>query len=293
MPPKFAPKGRALFTHFHALAAVTVSIRLSYSRGKPCFGPPSRVHSHLPALPRSHRPQLARKAVPKRYSSRSPVSRLSDLRLLYHHKTRLSTPNFAAPCHPPHPLFPKSLCAGGEEISPRYSFKGGLRGLGCRLGRRWTVATGDHRPFASPHGGEHSPAPPSTRRGFGLGCRLGRSWTVPTGHQDPLPPVRACLTPILFFFFGLLKGWTRLPHSGRCHRRAMMERASSKFRCTKCRGIFLSYPATGRKNRGFAGVKFLQTKTPVSERSERIGVFPVLSGHGQQKGQSLRSALSA
>ena len=35
MPPKFAPKGRALFTHFHALAAVTVSIRLSYSRGSP------------------------------------------------------------------------------------------------------------------------------------------------------------------------------------------------------------------------------------------------------------------
>ena len=141
MPPKFAPKGRALFTHFHALAAVTVSIRLSYSRGKPCFGPPSRVHSHLPALPRSHRPQLARKAVPKRYSSRSPVSRLSDLRLLYHHKTCLSTPNFAAPYHPPHSLFPKSLCAGGEEISPRYSFKGGLRA-----------------PFVSPRKGKVSPA---------------------------------------------------------------------------------------------------------------------------------------
>ena len=148
-----------MFTHFHALAAVTVSIRLSYSRGKPCFGPPSRVHSHLPALPRSHRPRLARKAVPKRYSSRSPVSRLSDLRLLYHHKTRLSTPNFAAPCHPPHSLFPKSLCAGGEEISPRYSFKGGLRGLGCRLGRRWTVATGDHRPPLYPPTGERSHLP--------------------------------------------------------------------------------------------------------------------------------------
>ena len=40
-------------------------------------------------------------------------------------------------------------------------------------------------PFVSPHGGEHSPEPPPTRRGFGLGCRLGRSWTVPTGHQDP------------------------------------------------------------------------------------------------------------
>ncbi len=30
-----------------------------------------------------------------------------------------------------------------------------------------------------------SPVPPPTRRGSGLGCRLGRSWTVPTGHQDP------------------------------------------------------------------------------------------------------------
>ena len=40
-------------------------------------------------------------------------------------------------------------------------------------------------PLCIPHGGEHSPAPPPTRRGFGLGCRLGRSWTVPTGHQDP------------------------------------------------------------------------------------------------------------
>ena len=191
-----------MFTHFHALAAVTVSIRLSYSRGKPCFGPPSRVHSHLPALPRSHRPRLARKAVPKRYSSRSPVSRLSDLRLLYHHKTRLSTPNFAAPCHPPHSLFLKSLCAGGEEISPRYSFKGGLRGLGCRLGRRWTVATGDHRPFASPHGGEVSPAgsvgaersPPESCAPLqplyeaGLRSRLPPRSVLDGAHWAPGPP---------------------------------------------------------------------------------------------------------
>ena len=37
-----------------------------------------------------------------------------------------------------------------------------------------------------------SPAPPPTRRGFGLGCRLGRSWTVPTGHQDPSRQARRC-----------------------------------------------------------------------------------------------------
>ena len=156
-----------MFTHFHALAAVTVSIRLSYSRGKPCFGPPSRVHSHLPALPRSHRPRLARKAVPKRYSSRSPVSRLSDLRLLYHHKTRLSTPNFAAPCHPPHPLFPKSLCAGGEEISPRYSFKGGLRApfVSPRKGKG---------PLATPlRGGAPPPSHPPRARSSLTYCKRG------------------------------------------------------------------------------------------------------------------------
>ena len=37
-----------------------------------------------------------------------------------------------------------------------------------------------------------SPAPPPTRRGFGLGCRLGRPWTVPTGHQDPSRQARRC-----------------------------------------------------------------------------------------------------
>ena len=147
MPPKFAPKGRALFTHFHALAAVTVSIRLSYSRGKPCFGPPSRVHSHLPALPRSHRPRLARKAVPKRYSSRSPVSRLSDLRLLYHHKTRLSTPNFAAPCHPPHSLPKKSMRGRGGDFPALFFQRGATR------------------PLCIPPQGEGSPCNPSTRRG--------------------------------------------------------------------------------------------------------------------------------
>ena len=48
-----------------------------------------------------------------------------------------------------------------------------------------------------PHGGEHSPVPPPTRRGSGLGCRLGRSWTVPTGHQAPprTPQGPACPWP--------------------------------------------------------------------------------------------------
>ena len=118
-------------------------------------------------------------------------------------------------------------------------------------------------------------------------------------------PVRACLTPILFFFFGLLKGWTRLPLWGpqraggtlpsgrpsrqarRCHRRAMTERASSKFRRAKPRGIFLSYPATGRKNRGFAGVKFLQTKIPAGEAQRDFLVSPGLTSQ-----VSLRSTCS-
>ena len=37
-------------------------------------------------------------------------------------------------------------------------FKGG-QGLGCRLGRRWTVATGDHRPPLYPSTGERSHLP--------------------------------------------------------------------------------------------------------------------------------------
>ena len=208
MPPKFAPKGRALFTHFHALAAVTVSIRLSYSRGKPCFGPPSRVHSHLPALPRSHRPRLARKAVPKRYSSRSPVSRLSDLRLLYHHKTRLSTPNFATPCRPPHSLPKKSMRRRGGDFPALFFQRGATRsrlpprsamdgrhwrpsplcippqgeGLTCRFGRRRTLSTGELRPLATPlRGGAPVSAPASVGPG-----------RCPPGTRTPLaPPVRA------------------------------------------------------------------------------------------------------
>ena len=92
-----------------------------------------------------------------------------------------------------HPLTPSHASTKRGRIAPRHGrgafsvSKGGLRGLGCRLGRRWTVATGDHRPFASPHGGEVSPAgsvgvgkappalnaspvPPPTRRKF-LSCR--------------------------------------------------------------------------------------------------------------------------
>ena len=36
--------------------------------------------------------------------------------------------------------------------------------------------------------------------GSGLGCRLGRSWTVPTGHQDPLPPKSVLSSGSLFYF---------------------------------------------------------------------------------------------
>ena len=63
--------------------------------------------------------------------------------------------------------------------------------MGGGGGRGWAAVPalysqrGASPPLYPPHGGEHSPVPPPTRRGSGLGCRLGRSWTVPTGHQDP------------------------------------------------------------------------------------------------------------
>ncbi len=97
----------------------------------------------------------------------------------------------------------------------------------------------------------------------GLRSRSGRSWTRPTGAQDLSRQAR------------------------RCHRRAMTERASSKFRRAKPRGIFLSYPATGRKNRGFAGVKFLQTKIPAGEAQRDFLVSPGLTSQ-----VSLRSTCS-
>ena len=194
-----------MFTHFHALAAVTVSIRLSYSRGKPCFGPPSRVHSHLPALPRSHRPRLARKAVPKRYSSRSPVSRLSDLRLLYHHKTRLSTPNFAAPCHPPHSLPKKSMRGRGGDFLALFFQRGATRplcippqgeGLTCRFGRRRTLSTGELRPLATPlRGGAPPPSHPPRARSSLTYCKRGFqkiilafAYPFRLGFAGPPPP---------------------------------------------------------------------------------------------------------
>ena len=106
----------------------------------------------------------------------------------------------------------------GELFTYIKFFKGGLRGLGCRLGRRWTVATGDHRPFASPHGGEvspagsvgvgkaplalnASPAPPPTRR-MSLSCREFREReTRPSKlHKVQLDsfahPPRACLVRV-------------------------------------------------------------------------------------------------
>ena len=49
---------------------------------------------------------------------------------------------------------------------------------------------------------------------------------------------------------------------------------------------------TGRREQGdTAQVGKTYPKTPVSERSERIGVFPGPSGHGPQRGHAPRSAL--
>ena len=157
----------------------------------------------------------------------------------------------------------------GELFTYFKFFKGGLRGLGCRLGRRWTVATGDHRPPLYPPTGEGNegekifflvigtfkgcplshdfvvtasrPATGRKKRGFastkldscpppapshaytflrrGLRWRgRGRIFYISHFKGGVAPfgtPVRACLTPVLFFFFGLLKGWTRLPLWGR------------------------------------------------------------------------------
>ena len=83
-------------------------------------------------------------------------------------------PKDSHPLPPPAPmLFERGDCAGagGGDYSIYLISKGAC-------------------PLCIPYGGEPSPEPPPTRRGFGLGCRLGRSWTVPTGHQDPpcIPP---------------------------------------------------------------------------------------------------------
>ncbi len=182
------------------------------------------------------------------------------------------------------PLAPPAS-GGKQELSCRLGDFAGLgvthplpppvRGMG---GGEWLVCAGGGNLFYTSH--------------FkGGGSRLPPRSAMDGRHWRPSPPfgtpVRACLTPILFFFFGLLKGWTRLPHSGRCHRRAMTERASSKFRRAKPRGIFLSSPATGRKNRGCAGVKFLQTKIPAGKAQRNFLVLPGLTSQ-----VSLRSTCS-
>ena len=112
-------------------------------------------------------------------------------------------------------LFPKggyAVSAAASGPAPRWGAPRTDRsGNGDR---RWTVATGDHRPFAFPHGGEVSPAgsvgvgkappalnaspvPPPTRRKF-LSCREFRgcetrpsksngseTWLVRTSPQGP------------------------------------------------------------------------------------------------------------
>ena len=76
--------------------------------------------------------------------------------------------------------FPYGRGQGVGRFSLRYFFKGG------------------QAPLCIPPQGEGSPCNPSTRRGSGLGCRLGRSWTVPTGHQDPpRTPRKGVLGPSL------------------------------------------------------------------------------------------------
>ena len=47
-------------------------------------------------------------------------------------------------------------------------------------------------------------------KGAGLGCRLGRSWTVPTGHQDPPCTPKGILSPDSLFYFVLVESGTCL-----------------------------------------------------------------------------------
>ena len=140
MPPKFAPKGRALFTHFHALAAVTVSIRLSYSRGSPVLvRPRGSIPISLPCRALTARGSLERQF---RNGTR-PGHRFHVFLICVYYITikPVCQPQILPRLAALRTLFPKSPCAGGEEISPRYSFKGGLRA-----------------PFVSPRKGKVSPA---------------------------------------------------------------------------------------------------------------------------------------
>ena len=147
-----------------------------------------------------------------------------------------------------------TIVGGGFLFLLIISFSKGA-GLACRLGRRWTVATGDHRPLCIPHGGERTPrgvclylaasfakaklgrASRATRdlarahtpvrarlaldyykkgvsKGAGLGCRLGRRWTVATGDHFEMrcieyspPPVQKSHPPFLIPLTGGGRGW--------------------------------------------------------------------------------------
>ncbi len=77
-------------------------------------------------------------------------------------------------------------------------------------------------------------------KGAGLGCRLGRSWTVPTGHQDPLPP-KGILSPGSLFYFVLFGSWTRLPLWGRCHAGGVTEGVPFQKIPTPCPLPLLQY----------------------------------------------------
>ena len=89
-------------------------------------------------------------------------------------------------------------------------FKGG--GLGCRLGRRWTVATGDHRPPLYPPRGRAHPA-----RRMSLSCReFRKSETRPSKSSNArlgscAHPRKGPLSPGLLQKRGFKGGWSRLP----------------------------------------------------------------------------------
>ena len=86
-------------------------------------------------------------------------------------------------------LFPKSLCVGGEEISPRYSFKGGLRApfVSPRKGKG---------PLATPlRGGAPPPSHPPRARSSLTYCKRGFqkiilafAYPFRPGFAGPPPP---------------------------------------------------------------------------------------------------------
>ncbi len=104
-----------------------------------------------------------------------------------------------------------TVVGGGFLFLLIISFSKGA-GLACRLGRRWTVATGDHRPPLYPPRGRAHPA-----RRMSLSCReFRKSETRPSKSSNArlgscAHPRKGPLSPGLLQKRGFKGGWSRLP----------------------------------------------------------------------------------